>query len=400
MTFASSLIMLAVVPTGGSPYPCRPLILLVIISTAFGLAHPNLNTLLAGLGQLGLTVAIWAPLFWVPRAKLPPSTFRVLILLLWGFHSVSSVVGVLQVYNPERFSPDARFAQELYGVYADGLKIELADGRTVWRPMGLTDTPGGAAASGQFAFLAGLILAVSERTLLFRIAGMVGAVAGMFCIYLCQIRTTVVLTGISVAAYATISALRSRTDRAALVAGLGAAVVILTFVWATDVGGSGVADRLDTLTEDRFDRVYYSNRGAMLEDTLEKIADYPAGAGLGRWGMMIVHFGDTTNLNSQPLHAEIQATAWLYDGGLILLVTGYAVIFALCWFSVQIALQLSDPQLADWAALVAAMNCAMIANTLTFPVFASQSGMMCLFLNGLVFAAAKHNQPVKVGDYD
>ena len=164
--FTSSLVMLVLVPAGGRPYPARPLVAALIVITALGLFHPDLNTMSAGLAQVALSTAVWAPLLWTTRIGLDMGGLRTLILLLWGFNTLSSIVGVLQVYDPNRFAPDPRFVQELYGTYADALKIKIASGETVWRPMGLTDSPGGATVSGQFAFLTGRDPDASNASLL------------------------------------------------------------------------------------------------------------------------------------------------------------------------------------------------------------------------------------------
>jgi len=61
---------------------------------------------------------------------------------------------------------------------------------------------------------------------------------------------------------------------------------------------------------------FKENRGQFLSYTLGELFDqYPFGAGVGRWGMMNVYFGDPTDLNSPPIYVEIQLTGWLLDGG-------------------------------------------------------------------------------------
>jgi hypothetical protein len=390
MTFVSSLAMLALIPPGGRPYPTRGFVLALVAFTSIGLFHPNLNTVTAGIAQIGLTIAVWCPIFWATRFRLPPNALRTAILMLWGFNAVSSVVGVLQVYDPNQFTPDPNFARSMIGIDIEGQKIELADGQIAWRPMGLTDTPGGASVSGQFAFLTGVILAITERHMLLRIAEIIGAISGMFCIYLSQVRTSIVLLAITVLVYVILSAACRRAERAALVSLLGGVAVLAAFTWATIVGGSAVADRFISLAEDRPDQVYMMNRGYFLEETFNQINDFPIGAGLGRWGMMSTYFGDSGNPNSQMLWVEIQPTGWLYDGGLLLVIAGYAALFGCCWVSIRIALANTNPQVADWAAVIAALDVAMAANTLTYPVFTSQTGMTYLMLNGIVFAAAAY----------
>ena len=51
------------------------------------------------------TLAVLAPLFWIGRLDLDQRTLGRLLLILWLYHSVSSVVGLLQVYFPGTFQP-------------------------------------------------------------------------------------------------------------------------------------------------------------------------------------------------------------------------------------------------------------------------------------------------------
>ena len=62
---------------------------------------------------------------------------------------------MLQVIFPGRFQPRISQVVEEQGVIAEGLKIELANGERVLRPMGLTDVPGGAATAGMYAIVFG-----------------------------------------------------------------------------------------------------------------------------------------------------------------------------------------------------------------------------------------------------
>lgn len=115
---------------------------LVVLMLA-GLLHPD-TQLLAALAQIGLTIAIVAPLYWVARLDARPSDFRGMLLCLVVFHTFSAAVGVLQAYYPGQF----QFAlssvyQQREDDHLDSLKITLANGDKVFRPMGLTDVPGG-----------------------------------------------------------------------------------------------------------------------------------------------------------------------------------------------------------------------------------------------------------------
>jgi hypothetical protein len=202
-----------------------------------------------------------------------------------------------------------------------------------------------------------------------------------------------VLLAIMLVVYILLCFICRRMERAALIAALGVGAVVAAFVWATVVGGTSVSDRLLSLTEERADQVYLVNRGFFLEETINQIKDYPNGAGLGRWGMMANYFGDPGILGSEILWVEIQPTAWLYDGGLLLLIAGYAALAGCFCVAAQIVYRSTDPQIADWAAVIVALDIAMAANTLTYPIFASQAGMTYLMLNGALYAAANYVKP-------
>ena len=81
-----------------------------------------------------------------------------------------------------------------------------------------------------------------------------------------------------------------------------------------------MSKRLQTLVADDPGKVYHSNRGHFLEDTIyNQLPEYPVGAGLARWGMMNRYFADKDDLLTPPLWVEIQWTGWLYDGGIPLI---------------------------------------------------------------------------------
>lgn len=386
--FASSIALVAVVPAGGRPYPLRPVVWAVVGLTAVGLVHPGLNTPMAGIGQVALTLAIWGPVFWVTRTRMTPDAFRRVLVAFWLFNTASAAFGVLQVYDPDRFAPDPAFVKQMSGASADGLKVTLDDGRTVFRPMGLSDTPGGAATAGMFAVLTAFAVATSSRSWVLRTATIPAALVGLFCIYICQVRSTLIVTAISLLGMIGLLTVRGRLGRASGLVVATAAVGGGGFVWATTIGSDAVRGRLESLAQDSAGKVYYQNRGIFLEETVETlIPRYPIGAGLGRWGMMHSYFGNPMNTDAPPLHAEIQSTAWVYDGGLLLLVLGYAAVGGALVLSVRAAIYARTPELADAAGVVVALNLGVLVGTFGYIPFAGQTGMMFWLLNAALFAA-------------
>lgn len=385
-TFASSLLLLVAVPMGGRPYALAQLVTVFLGLLFLQLLNPGLNTPTAGVAHVCLSVAIWCPVFWVPRIAVTPLVFANVVLLLWGFHTLSAAVGVLQVYDPGRFAPDPEFVKQMAGANADGLTVELADGSRVFRPAGLTDSPGGAAASGSFAVLVGVLL-FGARGLVPRALGVAAVPIGLFCIYLSHVRSTLVVTGLSVLGLAAALGLRGQMGRAAAILGVAGAAAVGAFVWAAAVG-TGVTERFVTLIADDPGTVYRSNRGFFLEMTLTRdLPEFPFGAGLGRYGMMNGYFGTTTNPDSPPLWAEIQATGWVYDGGLILLLVGYAAVVAPIGIAANLALRLRDNSAAALAAVVAGFDVSVLFSTAGYCTFLSQSGMMYWVLNAALYAA-------------
>jgi hypothetical protein len=385
-TFAISLGLLVAVPAGGRRYPVAPLVVLLLAVLTLGLLHPGLNTPTAGVATVVFYLAIWCPVFWVPRVAVTPLVFANVILLLWAFHTVSAAVGVLQVYDPGRFAPDPEFVKQMSGANADGLMVELADGSRVFRPAGLTDSPGGAAGSGSFAALVGVLL-FGARGVVPKVLGAASVPVGLFCIYLSHVRSTLIVTALSIAGLVASLAVRGQVGRATGIAGVAGAAAVGAFAWAAAVN-TGVTDRFATLLDDDPGKVYHTNRGHFLESTLtEDLPAHPLGAGLGRYGMMFVYFGTPTNPDSPPLWAEIQATAWVYDGGFLLLIAGYAAVGGAIAHAVRFTLILRDNAAAALAAVVAGYDVSVLISTAGYSTFLSQSGMMFWVLNAALYTA-------------
>ena len=357
-----------------------------------GVAHPDTTTTLAGVATLGLYTAILAPVFWVSRVELRPRDFRRIILTLWAFHTLSCTVGVLQVYFPGRFQPSLSTVLVAKGpAYVRSLEIQLASGQSVLRPMGLTDVPGGVGAAGLFALLFGLGLLFNERRFAMKAANLGSMAVGLFCIYLSQNRSALVTAAICVLVFVGMLAWRGELGRSSAIALVVGLVVVGSFLWAASVGGRSVTGRLATLTDQSPGAVYYHNRGHFLKETLEEyLPRYPLGAGLGRWGMIHYYFGRTANQQQPPLWAEIQWTAWLYDGGAPLILV-YLIALAMCCVTAwRIAMDRALYNFGSWGALVFAYNIGALAVTFNYALFSGQGGMEFWLLNACLFAAACH----------
>ena len=386
-TFFSSLAMLGFLPgRSRHPHPVRLTAIAALIWMGIGLLHSNANPV-SGIAHWLLNIAVWAPLFWTSRIFCTARTIHNTLVMLWLFNVLASIIGVLQVYYPERFSPSAEFIRNVAGVYADGLLIERTDGKQVWRPCGLSDTPGGAANSGSFAVVVGIVMfSVSNRRSI-RLMAAIGILAGVFCIYVCEIRSILIITVLSAVILTTLQLMQGRLTRAAAMLLLIPLVAAAGIAWTKSISGERVGERIRTLTATSASNVYYQNRGVFLEHSLfEELPKYPLGAGLGRYGMMFLYFGDPTIPGANELWVEIQLTGWLYDGGLPLILLGYGAVIATCYVTYKVAVSPKDRRsVADYAAVVTALNAGWLAVTFNSPFFNSQQGMIFWLLNAVIY---------------
>lgn len=375
-------------PRRGQRTPLTGWALLILLVLAAAFLNIASTGVLASVAQFALYLAILAPIFWVCRLRVTPEIFRSSLLLLWGFYAASAFVGVLQVYFPGRFQPPLSAIAE--GVSADlmvGMQIELNSGAWVFRPMGLTDKPGGAAYGGLYAVLFGTTALVTRSAFpLSRPFAVLSIVVGAMCLYLCQVRSLLVMTGISIVVLGGVLSLRGRFARVFAVVFFVTLGLGIGYVFAISLAGDPVTDRLATLTESDPGTVYYESRGFFLEDTIQRLLPlYPFGAGLGRWGMMSRYFGSP----SDALWVEIQWTGWLLDGGVPLIIAYCGAILTACWASFRVALESPSRVLAGWAPAVVAYNIGALALCFNYPVFIGTAGLEFWLLNAGLLQASR-----------
>lgn len=391
--FSVSIVFLVLLPGRAYKYPAVPAAVAVLALLFISILHPDTGGLLAGAAQSAMYLAIFSPIFWVPRLRFSAPDLRSVLIMLWAFHTLSAAVGVMQVYFPGSFQPNLSpvYAGMDEG-YVQGLQITLAGGARVFRPMGLTDSPGGAATAGFYSVLFGVACLLAFRRTWLKALCVGSMMVGMMCLYLCQVRVMLVMTGICVVTFLVTLGWQRRVAHLAQVITLTVAVVLAGFLLATAVGGEAVSERLATLVEGSPAEVYYSNRGKFVEHTVnELLPQYPLGAGLGRWGMMSVYFGEGAASNAAGLYAEIQWTAWLFDGGvLLMLLYPWAILIAFraAWRIARHPESHHDG-LWLWGALLLAYNLGTFAVTFSYPIFMSQGGLEFWFLNAALFAAAR-----------
>jgi hypothetical protein len=391
--FGSSLAFFVLVRGKAGYHPARAVALVVLALLGLSVLNPSAAALPAALAQMALYAAIMAPLFWVPRLWVTTKTLRTLLMIMWAFHTIGSLVGVLQVYFPGHFQPNV--SPVILGLgrgYAESLKIVTTGGVRVFRPMGLTDVPGGAASSGLYAVVLGIGVYLTSQRRWLSMSALASVLLGLMCLYLSQIRALMVVTGISIVGVAAVLGIRRDYKR---LAGFGlvlAAVLIVSFRGAVSMASDSVEHRVRSLTAATPQQIYEQNRGGFLKQAFEELLpEYPLGAGIGRWGMMQSYFGDKSNPD-EALWAEIQWSGWILDGGAPLTIAYVWIITATLLTTLGVARWRSrgDPGLSLWAAVILGYSIGTCAFTFSYPVFLSQTGMEFWLLNATLFAAARN----------
>lgn len=394
--FGASLALLAFVPAKRAPrLPVRSLITWILVLLSLEMIHPD-SAIIPGIAAVVLNLAILAPTFWVPRTHVTTLTFQRLVVILWLFYTASAMLGVLQSFFPGRFEPQLSSVIAGHGRgQIMSLKIRLASGERIFRPMGLTDTPGGAAYGGLYAILLGTGILLLRRPPFqwARVLAIASMVSGMVCLYLCQVRSLLVMAGICELTLFSLLLITGRVSKLlGLVAALGA-LVPATFVLAVSLGGRSVTDRLTTLINSDPGSVYYTNRGHFLETTIfEYLPLYPLGAGLGRWGMINSYFGAL----SSTLWAEIQWTGWVFDGGLPLVLLYFAAVVVALWACLRVArgrVTGEESSLTLWGAVIVAYDVGALALCFNYPVFSGTAGIEFWLLNAALLCAAYNSEP-------
>lgn len=376
----------------GRRHPATGAALLIMLILGVEIFHPQTISLVAGSAQAGLYIAVLAPLLWVPRTRTDLRVLRRAVLILWTFHTVSAAVGVLQVYFPGQFQPPISTIILAKGKgYLDSLMITTVTGVRVFRPMGLTDAPGGASISGLYAVLIGTGFFLTRRTPLVLAASAASMATGMVVLYLSQVRAVLIMTGIAVCVVAGVLAWRRDAARLATLAATVTVVALTGWVAAMSLAGPSVARRMATLVQQRPGAVYYDSRGRFFEEAVTKmLPESPIGSGLGRWGMIYSYFGGGAE---NSVWVEIQWAGWIIDGGLPLVLAYLAALAIALWTAWKIARAPRIPGAADlpfWGAIVLAQGVGALALTFSFPIFLSQPGMEFWLLNAALFTAARH----------
>lgn len=382
-----------------SPHPSRGWLIAAIAFVVIQIFHPTTNSLLAGIAQSLLYLAVVAPIFWVSdmiRSK--RQVWRLLAILL-VCNGVNSVVGILQVYDPDRWLP-----KEFTQVYANKAGGPLGyigpDGKKVIRPPGLSDNPGGVCGPAVVAGMLGLVFGTQPGVVSWRRLAALGfAFAGTAAIYLTHVRSSLIVLVVSVLIYAALLVVQRQRRRATALLTIACGGLAGALAFAVLLGGEQVTKRFVSLIDEDARTVYYrSGRGGMVEHAFNVlIYEYPLGAGLGRWGIIRNYFGDESNRNSPMIWAEVQWPAWIIDGGVILLVLYTFALAADVRHSVRLARKSGDTECQSIVAAAFAANVGTLALLFSFVPFMAPIGVQYWFLSGMVQGVAAQSAGRCVG---
>jgi hypothetical protein len=399
ISFATLIWWAVAVAKNARSHPAQPWIVAAMAYVVVMFFHPLTSSTFAGLAQFVLYLSVIAPIFWAGSFVRTPERLARLMALLLICNGINAVVGVLQVYDPSRWMPPEMSRVMTETVYGLGtVTYRGPDGRMIVRPPGLFDTPGAVAGPGMYAALLGLVFATSAISLWKRLAAMGASFAGIAAIYLSQVRVSLVVSILMLASYFSLLWVQQRRSRAMWFGGAAVVVVVATFSFALTLGGESIAERTLTLFAQDPLALYAGSRGGQLSYTFgELLQKYPMGAGLGRWGMIAVYFGNASKAGAEPLWVEIQVAGWAIDGGFALLLLYAGALVVTLKINVRVAHAHPDARVRACASVVLAANVGTAALIFTFTPFVTQIGLQFWFLAGALHGLVSTDQSGVVG---
>ena len=370
------------------------------------LFNPMGDLPLAAPAQFLMALSILSPIFWAPQISTTPARVDQLIRILFLCGLANLILGYLQFYNPGqidhdtyvsgRFDPPSIPLVEILretGQWKE-LLMERPDGQKVFRPFGLTDQPGGASIAASNCFLIAMLWVIRRGPYWKR--GLYGVVAlmSMVMLYFCQSRVIYLITLGGLVLLSISLFLRRDFRSLSVLMTLGLAIFVAALAWAIRSGGENFIKRFEALVDKSATEVYGENRGMFLETTFEPtIWEYPLGAGLGHWGMMNVYFGD----RQTSLYSEIQLTAWIYDGGIPLLIAYGGATLLVIWHVFRLSLRTRDSEFAKTLCTVCSMAAGILASTFSGMPFITPMGLQFWLLVGVTIGAVAHQARGRAG---
>ncbi len=372
--------------TKSRPHPAQTWLIVAMVYTAAMAFHPFTSSALAAVAQLVLYVSVMAPVLWAPAVVRGPDHLARLMTLLLVCNGINAFVGVMQVYDPDRWMPQEMSRLVTESEFGLGAVTYQGPNGMIIRPPGLFDNPGAVAGPGMYAALLGLVFVTSASALWKRGAALVASFAGVAAIYLSQVRVSLAVLAIMLATYVSLLMFQQRKQRAVLFGSLAGGLVVATFTFSIALGGESIAERTLTLFAQDPISLYSASRGGQLVYAFDDLLNiYPLGAGLGRWGMISGYFGGGSQ---PPLWAEIQVAGWAIDGGIPLVLISVGALVVTLLSERRLAFSDPNPKVRACAGIILAVNLGTAALIFSFTPFVTQIGLQFWFLAGAVHAIA------------
>ena len=213
--------------------------------------HPTTNSVASGLAQIGLYLSVLAPVIWAPKLVQSPERLERILWLFLICNGLSSVVGVLQVYDADRWMPAEFSSVQLASQWGLGtVTYQGPDGRTIIRPPGLGDAPGAVAGAGVLAMFLGLVFVVTKQNLLARGAALVLAGFGAAAVLLTLVRSSFLIGLIMLACFLYLQVRQGRIAIAISVSMLCLGIMAAAFIGALALGGETILNRFSTILDE------------------------------------------------------------------------------------------------------------------------------------------------------
>jgi hypothetical protein len=373
-----------------SPHPACPWLIAVLVCLGVMVFHPTTNSYVAGLAQMMLYLSVLAPVFWTPALVRNAAHLERLLTILLICNGINALVGVLQVYDPDRWLPEQLSEVITRSYDLNSLRYRGPNGVSILRPPGLSDNPGAVCAPGAVAALLGLSFTTAAGPIWKRGVGLAFGVIGVMAVWLSFVRTSLLILGGSLTVYAMLLAFQKRWNRTIVFVVLAGSVALCSYSLSLTLGGESIAERFETLVEEDPISVYYASgrAGWLTHGFSYYLAEYPLGAGLGRWGMMRHYFGDPTNAQSSAIFAELQFIAWILDGGFLLPALYCCALIVTGIHEIRIVKLGQRHRGGSWLAAAATINAGTLALVFGFTPFTTQTGLQYWFLAGALHAVA------------
>lgn len=385
------IVMRARLRRSTSAHPAVPWLIACLVYLGLMLMHPTTNSYLAGIAQIGLYLAILAPVIWAPAFVRRPLHLRRLLWLLLFCNGINAFVGVMQAHDPGIWMPrefSSVVANSDYGLAS--LSYIGADGQRVLRPPGLGDTPGAVCGPALFALYFGLVFAVVDRVWWKKLFAGVAAILGATAIFLTLVRSSFLIAIGMIVVYIVVQIGQGRVLRAGALITVGFVAIAGAFIHSASIGGDNITSRFATIIEQNPKDFYMDNRGGQVQaGIVDLLPTYPFGAGLGRYGMMGLYFGNRQNPDSPPIWVEIQIPAWIVDGGIIMLALYGGALFITLKQQVRYTFSDTDGRVRLLSGIVLAGNAGLLALCFSYAVFLSPVGMQFWFLSGALQGIAR-----------